>query len=190
MNLIQGEKLPTLLGSRVSLRRLEDRDAADLFAIFSDPVVMRYWSWTPWTDQAAAVGMIESTRRQFADRTLYQWGVTLRDKDSVIGTCTLADVNVQNRRAEIGFILRRDCWGRGIMTDATRTLLGFAFDQLNLHRIEADVDPRNEPSIRLLERLGFKREGYLRERWLVGDEVNDTEFYGLLRREWRGGNSG
>jgi len=187
---IGGDKLPTLLGSRVSLRWLEDRDAGDLFAIFSDSEVMRYWSWTPWTDRAAAVELIEGSRQQFAAGTLYQWGVTLRDADAVIGTCTLADIHAQNRRAEIGFILRRDHWGRGLMFDATRTLLGFAFDQLNMHRIEADVDPRNTASIRLLKRLGFVREGYLRERWLVGDEVNDTEFYGLLRREWRGGNSG
>lgn len=189
MTSIQGDRLPTLLGSRVSLRWLEDRDAADLFAVFSDPDVMRYWSWTPWTDEGAAVEMIESVRRCFAAGTLYQWGVTLRDEDAVIGTCTLADIHAQNRRAEIGFILRRDHWSRGLMTDATRTLLGFAFDQLNMHRIEADVDPRNEASIRLLERLGFVREGYLRERWLVGDEVNDTVFYGLLRSEWRGNNA-
>ena len=62
----------------------------------------------------------------------------------------------------------------------------FAFEELGLRRIEADVDPRNEASIRLLERLGFQREGYLRERWLVDQEINDTVFYGLLRREWLG----
>jgi RimJ/RimL family protein N-acetyltransferase len=71
------------------------------------------------------------------------------------------------------------------MFEATSTLLRFAFEQLSLHRVEADVDPRNEASIRLLEKLGFQREGYLRERWLVGEEINDTVFYGLLRREWR-----
>jgi RimJ/RimL family protein N-acetyltransferase len=64
-------------------------------------------------------------------------------------------------------------------------LLAYAFDELDLRRIEADVDPRNAASIRTLERLGFRREGYLRERWRVNGEVQDALFYGLLRREWR-----
>ena len=70
------------------------------------------------------------------------------------------------------------------MSEATSTLLRFAFEELGLHRVEADVDPRNEASIRLLQRLGFQREGYLRERYFVGEEISDTIFYGLLRREW------
>ena len=63
-------------------------------------------------------------------------------------------------------------------------LLDFAFRDLGLRRLEADVDPRNAASIRSLERLAFRREGYLRERWCVGGEVQDAIFYGLLRREW------
>ena len=183
--MIQGDKLPTLTSRRLSLRWLEERDAADLFAIFSDPHVMRYWSSTPWTDEAAGLELVQSVRRNFVVGSLYQWGVVRRDEDAVIGTCTLAGVDARNRRAEIGFILRRDHWGRGYMLEATRTLLRFAFEQLALHRVEADVDPRNDASIRLIERLGFQREGHLRERWLVGEEINDTIMYGLLQREWQ-----
>ncbi len=156
-----------------------------LLAIFSDPRVMRYWSSTPWTDEAAGIEMVESVQSSFAENTLYQWGVARRNDDAIIGTCTLSNVSAPNRRAEIGFVLRHDHWGQGYMLEATSTLLRFAFEQLMLHRVEADVDPRNETSIRLLEKLGFQREGYLRERWLVGEEINDTVFYGLLRREWR-----
>ena len=63
-------------------------------------------------------------------------------------------------------------------------LLAYTFQELALHRIEADVDPANGASIRVLERLGFQREGYLRERWHVGGKVYDALFFGLLRREW------
>ena len=155
-----------------------------LFEIFSDRQVMRYWSSTPWTDEADGVEMIKSVRRSFAEGSLFQWGVVLCSDNTLIGTCTLAHVDAQNRRAEIGFALRRDHWGRGYMSEATQTLIRFAFEELELHRLEADVDPRNDVSIRLLERLGFQREGYLRERWLVGQEINDGVFYGLLRSEW------
>ncbi len=184
MTMIQGDALPTLTSTRLQLRWLDERDVADLFAIFSDPQVMRYWSSTPWKDEGAGIELVESVRRNFVAGSLYQWGVARRNDDAIIGTCTLANVDARNRRAEIGFVLRRDQWGQGYMFEATCTLLRFTFEQLALHRLEADVDPRNEASIRLLERLGFQREGYLRERWLVGEEINDTIFYGLLRREW------
>jgi RimJ/RimL family protein N-acetyltransferase len=72
------------------------------------------------------------------------------------------------------------------MQEALGALLNFAFDSLNLHRLEADVDPGNLSSVKTLERLGFRREGYLRERWHVGGEIQDALFYGLLRREWPG----
>jgi RimJ/RimL family protein N-acetyltransferase len=61
---------------------------------------------------------------------------------------------------------------------------GAPFDDLQLNRIEADVDPRNAASCRALERLGFLREGLLRERWIVGGEVSDSAMYGLLRADW------
>ena len=71
------------------------------------------------------------------------------------------------------------------MHEALQALLQHAFDRLDLNRLEADIDPRNLASARTLERLGFQKEGYLRERWIVNDEVSDTALYGLLRREWR-----
>ena len=71
------------------------------------------------------------------------------------------------------------------MHEALQALLDFGFGELDLNRIEADIDPRNSASARTLERLGFTKEGYLRERWIVGEEVSDTALYGLLRREWR-----
>ena len=70
------------------------------------------------------------------------------------------------------------------MNEALQTLVAYAFTTLNLNRLEADIDPRNTASAKTLERLGFQQEGYLRERWIVGDEISDTAFYGLLRREW------
>lgn len=179
--------LATLESERLRLRAMEYRDAPALFQIFSDAAVMRYWSRGPWTEEAEGVALIDRVAASVRDGTLFQWGVALKESDSVIGTCTLAHLDWRNRRGEIGFALRRDCWGQGYMQEAARTVLTHAFTTLDFHRVEADVDPRNAASIKLLERLGFQKEGYLRERWLVGEEVNDTVFLGLLRREWEGG---
>jgi RimJ/RimL family protein N-acetyltransferase len=70
------------------------------------------------------------------------------------------------------------------MTEALEALLHYAFKSMHFNRIEADIDPRNEASAKILLRLGFRKEGYLRERWIVNGDVSDSELYGLLRREW------
>jgi [ribosomal protein S5]-alanine N-acetyltransferase len=184
--MIDGDRLPTLLAPRVALRWLTEGDVDALFAIFSHPEVMRYWS-SPPVDREGARHLLEHIHDAFRRRALFQWGLARREDDLVIGTCTLLNLDKENRRGEIGFALGREHWGRGYMNEALETLLSFAFGELDLHRIEADVDPRNAASIRTLERLGFQREGYLRERWLVNGEAQDTVFFGLLRREWSAG---
>jgi RimJ/RimL family protein N-acetyltransferase len=104
-----------------------------------------------------------------------------------MGTVTLISIDLTHRRAEIGYALGRAHWGRGYIHEALQAVMKYAFNELNLHRIEADVDPRNTASIKTLERLGFQREGFLRERWQVGGELQDALFYGLLRPDWEEG---
>ncbi len=101
-----------------------------------------------------------------------------------VGTCTLASLTPDHGRGEVGYALGRAAWGRGYLAEALPALLGFAFDVLGLHRLEADVDPRNARSIRALERVGFVREGQQRERYHLAGEWQDALLYGLLRREW------
>lgn len=182
---ISGDRLPTLEAARLRLRWIEDRDVDALFGIFSDPEVMQYWSRPPFPDRADAEALLAEIRDCFADRNLFEWGIARHDDDVLIGTCTLSSVVPAHRRAEIGFILARASWGQGYAHEAIGRLLAYAFDELALHRIEADVDPENARSIRALERHGFRREGYLRERWHVGGKVHDGVFYALLAPEWQ-----
>jgi RimJ/RimL family protein N-acetyltransferase len=182
--MIAGDRLPTLTGARVRLRWLEPSDVSALYDVFSNAEVMRYWCWPAYDHEEQARELLAQIGRMFRDRSLFQWGLARLDDDRVIGTCTLAHVDASNRRAELGYALGREHWRRGLMGEALTLLLGFAFGDLGLRRLEADVDPRNAASIGLLERLGFRREGYLRERWCVNGEIQDALFYGLLRREW------
>lgn len=184
--MISAKTLPTVLGARLLLRALTEQDAPSLFGIFSNPEVMRYWSHPPFTSEFEAAAYLEGAQRGFESKTLFQWGLCRRDDSSLLGTCTLWQLDPKNRRAEIGFALGREHWGQGFMTEGLTTLIDFSFAELGLRRLEADVDPENSASIALLERLGFEREGYMRERWLVAEEVFDSLFYGLLERDWRG----
>jgi ribosomal-protein-alanine N-acetyltransferase len=178
-----GDRLPTREGRRVRLRWLEAKDVPALFEVFSDPEVMRYWSRPPMTDEGEAAALLAQTQRRFAARTDFQWGIARTLDDRIIGTCTLFALNVENERAEVGYALGRAHWGQGLMAEAQGLLLDQAFETLGLRRLEADVDPRNTRSLRSLERLGFKREGYARERWHVAGEIQDAVLLGLLKRE-------
>jgi ribosomal-protein-alanine N-acetyltransferase len=176
---------PALDTPRLRLRAPIAADVPALFSIFSDPETMRYWSRPAMTDVAEAAALLHDVWRHAEAGTLFQWGVALRGDDRVIGTCTLFRIDRVHRRAELGYILRRDHWGRGFASEALTAIIGHAFGALELHRLEADVDPRNTGSIRLIERMGFKREGHLRERYFVAGDIQDSLIYGLLAPEWR-----
>ena len=183
--MITGEKLPTIEAERVRLRHLENSDTDSLFEIFSDAEALRFWSHPPYKTRAEAEKLLAEIHEYFRQKSLFQWGIALKPDDKIIGTTTLFRLDDQSRRAEIGYILNRGFWGKGLVNEALTALLDFAFGELKLHRIEADIDPRNAASQRVVERLGFIKEGHLRERWIVGGEIQDTLFYGLLESDWQ-----
>jgi len=167
------------------MRWASEDDVDALYEVFSDPRVMRYWSSGPLPNREAAAAMQRDIAEGNRQDTMWKWGLALRETNKLIGTVTLFHLNLSNGRAEIGYAMGSAYWGNGYMNEALTALIIHAFDVLNLRRLEADVDPRNTPSVRTLERLGFQREGLLRERWHVGGELQDAFFYGLLRREWQ-----
>jgi RimJ/RimL family protein N-acetyltransferase len=128
---------------------------------------------------------INEIHRSVGTGSILKWGIARREDDHLIGTVTLFNIDQNNGRAELGYVLGRVFWGQGYMHEALQMLLAHVYNVLELRRLEADVDPRNKASIRTLERLGFQREGFLRERWHVAGEIQDAYFYGLLRREWK-----
>jgi RimJ/RimL family protein N-acetyltransferase len=151
--------------------------------MFSDPETMRYWSRPPFTRLEEAEELVTRARDSGEHGRSLVLGLDF--EGSAIGTCVLHTIEHQCRRAEVGYRMGSDYWGRGLMSEALTALINFAFDELEFIRLEADTDPRNAASIKLLERMGFLQEGYLRRRWIVEDEVSDALFFGLLVEDWR-----
>lgn len=174
-----------LATARLDLRPLAPEDTDAVFAMRSDPVVQRYGSHPPWTERQQAVDYIERNLRAMAAGTDAQFAIVRRSDAQVIGTCTLYQLDAQCRLAQVGYALAVSAWGQGYAAEAVTAMLDWGFETLDLNRIEADIDPRNLPSLRALERLGFTREGHLRERWIVDGEVSDSLLFGLLAREWK-----
>ena len=169
---------------RLILRPYRPEDTSAVFGMFSDAAVMRYWSTLPWTDTAQAVDAVKRDIDAHAAGLYLRLAIERKDNHAFLGQCILFNFADSSWRAEIGYSLASSAWGRGYMHEALKKLVRYGFMSLNLNRIEADIDPRNTASAKSLERLGFVREGLMRERWIVGEEVSDTAFFGLLRTDW------
>jgi RimJ/RimL family protein N-acetyltransferase len=166
---------PTLAAPGIVLRPLETGDAAALFAAHGDAETHRYWSSPAHKD-------VEETARYIADTLAIKgarvWAITESGKEA-LGRIALFEV--REGVGEIGVIVRREAAGRGLASKALGLVEGYAFDQLGLHRISADIDPDNSASISLFLRAGFQREGLLRGNWKTHLGIRDSVIMGKLR---------
>jgi len=176
---------PTLTTERLRLRPVADEDADALFAVHSNARVLRHWDAPPWTDPARAEAFVRRSHQLAEEGTGARLAIVLAAHASFIGWCALSRWDPDFRSARIGYVLDDTAWGQGYATEAARALLGWAFDALDLNRVQAEVDTRNAASAHVLEKLGFVREGTLREDCVVDGVVSDSWVYGLLRREWQ-----
>jgi RimJ/RimL family protein N-acetyltransferase len=178
-------KLPAALETaRLRVRPVAAEDLRDLLAVNGDAEVTRFLPYATWKDMTDAEAWLTRMNALQAGGTALQLVVERRDPKRVIGTCLLFRYDEGSARAELGYVLGRDHWGGGWMREALCAVLDGAFGAMGLRRLEADVNPRNEPSQRLLERLGFAREGLCRERWITKGEAQDSALFGLLARDW------
>ena len=169
---------------RLAVRLVVESDLPALMAVNSDEAVTALLPYGTWRTAADAQAWLQRMRGLEATGLALQFVVALKSPERAIGTCLLFRFDEGSARAELGYALGRAHWGQGLMHEALSALLGSAFDTMGLRRVEAEVDPSNAPSSRLLRRLGFTREGLLRERWVTKGKVKDVEVYGLLRNEW------
>jgi RimJ/RimL family protein N-acetyltransferase len=176
---------PTLHTARLRLRPFNDTDADALFALHSSAYVLRYWDAPPWSERVRAEQFITTCRQMAEEGTGARLAVARVTDGTFIGWCSLTRWNPNYCSASMGYCLDDAAWGHGYATEAAYALLQWAFDTLDLNRVQAETDTRNAASARVLEKLGFVREGMLREDCVVNGEVSDSWVYGLIRREWR-----
>jgi RimJ/RimL family protein N-acetyltransferase len=178
-----GAGLPTLRGPRLSLRWMDVRDLPDLHRLFNDTGGTRIWNRSGARPDEASIHL-EAIQRGYEQGHLFQWGIALNDDDRIVGTATLSSVDHLQGRADMNLVLCHDQRGQRYGAEALTVLLEHAFASMQLRRLEADVDPRDPAALRTLEGVGFRREGYLRQRWLIGGELQDSLIMGLLGEDW------
>lgn len=157
----------------------------------SNPEVVRYMEWGP-NDEATTRAFIERVVAFQHDqpRRDFELAITLREGGQLIGGCGFHVSDPQNRAGWLGYILARKHWGQGYATETARALLRFGFENFGLHRIWATCDPRNVASAHVLEKIGMRREGHLRENKLQRGSWRDSYLYAILEEEFRDQGSG
>jgi ribosomal-protein-alanine N-acetyltransferase len=176
---------PTLHTARLRLRPFTSADADSLFAMHSNAYVLRYWDSPPWSERARAERFLTGSRQMAEEGSGARLAMDRVPDLSFLGWCSVSRWNPDYRSASLSYCLDEGAWGHGYATEGVRALLQWAFDTLDLNRVQAEADTRNAASARVLEKLGFVREGTLREDCVVNGDVSDSWVYGLLRREWQ-----
>lgn len=171
--------------SRLVLRALQDDDLPDLFDINGDPEVTRFLPYAAWQSMADAHAWLARTRAAEAEGSARQLVAVARDRRRVIGSVLLFRYEPPSARIELGYVLGRPHWGRGLMREALQAVCAHAFNALAIRRMEAQVNPDNLASNALLLAMGFVAEGTLRQRWVNQGRAVDTNFYGLLATDWQ-----
>jgi len=175
---------PTLHTTRLELRPFNESDASALFAMHSSAFVLRYWDSPPWSERGRAEQFIAACRQIAEEGTGTRLAVDRISDGAFLGWCSLTRWNPDYRSASMGYCFDDAAWGHGYATEAARALLQWAVDTLEINRVQSETDTRNGASARVLEKLGFVREGTLREDCIVNGDVSDSWVYGLLRRDW------
>ena len=174
---------PILSTPRLRLRQFRAEDADAMHRCFTDAEAMRFWHHPVHTKRLET----ERTVRRCVDCTpsYYRfWAVADAKTDRCLGLVTYHHGHIRNKRVEIGYIIDPAHHKKGIATEAVSAMLDFCFGELGLHRAQAFMHPGNAASVALIEKLGFRREGLLRDHLRVGDFWRDDVLYGLLGTEW------
>jgi [ribosomal protein S5]-alanine N-acetyltransferase len=186
MEIQESTKLfPRLETERLCLRQLFLSDAKDVFEVFSDDEVTKYYDLATFTSIERAERFINRITEKFTTDEGIRWAIALKSTNRLIGTCGYNAVYSSSRRAIVGYELKREHWGQGYMLEALHAMIEYGFVELQLNRLEAFVIPGNERSFQVLSKLGFVEEGLLREYGFWKDQFWDMQCCSLLKREWQ-----
>ena len=173
---------PTITTERLILRQITNADANEILFLRSNKAVMQYLDRDPLSSQEGALELIEKITGSFNNNDGITWGISLKDNTALIGTIGFWKTDKENHRAEIGYMLVPEHQQKGMMQEAVTVILEYGFRTMKLHSVEANVNPYNPGSIKLLEKNGFVREGYFRENYYYNGKFLDSAIYSLISK--------
>jgi ribosomal-protein-alanine N-acetyltransferase len=177
---------PELSTERVLLKAITEDHAEGFYRLRTDDDVMRYVEVArPQSKEEARAVIADQYIPKWQNNTGITWALHLKDNNEYIGNIGLFRLDAEHHRAEIGYTMFPAHWGKGLMGECLRTVIHYGFEQLNLHSIEANINPENTASAKILERHGFVREAYFKENYYWQGKFLDSAIYSLLVQDWK-----
>lgn len=176
--------LPVIETERLKLRRLEMADAPDMFEYASEPAVSRFMPWQAHQTTDDTAEFIDFILKGYANNSKLTWAIELKSENRMIGTIDFVSWLQKRQRAEIGYTLSHNYWGRGLMHEAAEALIDFGFKEMDLIKVEAPIMLDNKQSQRVAEKLGMIREGVSRKHMIIKGEYVDLAMYAVLKEEF------
>jgi [ribosomal protein S5]-alanine N-acetyltransferase len=177
------DTFPILNTDRLDLVEIKQSHLGDLYKLFSDENVTRFYNLLPLKNEQEAQKSIDWFQTRFKDKLGIRWGIAFKGQQNIIGTVGFNNYCKQHR-ANIGYDLQTEHWNNGFITEALKTVINFGFSQLEINRIEAEVMIGNIVSEKVLEKLNFKNEGILRQ-WMFWNERHyDMIMFSLLKTDY------
>lgn len=178
--------MPKLETERLVLRPLVLDDALRIFHNFSQDCVTEFYDLATFTQIEEAIDLIKIWNQRTASGEGLRWAIAYKTSpEFLIGTCGFHNFSKENNRAEIGYELSPEEWGKGLMTEAIQGIIAYGFETLKLHRIEAFIDPLNHASRALPHKNGMQTEGILRDYFFEKERFVDAEMLSILKSEYQ-----
>jgi [ribosomal protein S5]-alanine N-acetyltransferase len=171
---------PTIITERLTLREVTTADAKEIFFLRSDAGVLKYLDKAPEGSVDETIAFIGRIKNDLDGNNGILWGITLKDSDVVVGTICYWRLEKAHYRAEIGYALHPLQQGKGIMDEAVKAVLQYGFETMQLHSVEANINPANESSMKLLEKNDFVKEAHFKENYYYNGQFFDSVIYSLL----------
>lgn len=177
-------KMPELETERLKLRAIKKSDVNDINEYASNPRTSQYLLWEHHRSVEYTKKFVDIILARYKISEYYDWAIVLKDSQKMIGTCGFTRIDEENSVAEIGYVLNPSYWGNGFATEAAKKIVEFAFNILNVNRVEARFIFGNDASLSVMKKIGMKFEGYLRECQLVKGSHRTIGISSILKREY------
>lgn len=168
----------------MQLKQIQLSDAHEIHNYLSDEEVRKYMGIYPYKTLQDTNKEIQWYEKIFKEQTGIRWGIALKGHQAIIGSCGFLNISKSNLRAEIGYELNKKYWRKGIMSEAYKAVIQYGFNEMNLNRIEALIEPENVASLKLVESFFFVKEGLLRQYEFGAGTYDDLYMYSLLNKEF------
>ena len=176
--------LPNLETHHFSLRKINEEDIPAIFDYGSNPNVSKQVSWETHQTTADTSVFVEMILEGYEQGTKALWGMELKSTGKLVGTIDFVTIQERHRKAEIGYVLSEDCWGKGYMTEAASRIIAYGFEELQLERIQARCFVENEGSSRVMEKVGMSFEGTMRNAMFAKGKFQNLNMYAIVFEDY------